>query len=573
MNRNFKKPIIYPTKLDEFRVRISQIPPLDVAFKSMALTDYEMLIAVVYRLNELIKINGEYIDLTNEVLEWVMEDGLTQAVLTQLISWKDDGTLDQLIDDLLFNSKLDKTEFNIFKDQLNTTLTQLETVFNGEIININTNIAVIENDVSDIKINITDIEDEIDEFNDEYQLFKTNVQALELKTSERLKDVAINIKEYEYLVDDGDWSFALQTALNESADEGAVIFIPHKIKISQTIKFPMSSISSNKLKSITILGNMKNLETGKLDGDSEGHSVIDFTGNGLLFDLTGDHSEVNSSVSFIDIALHGHDVVNSKAIEIHNARKTLMRNVLIRNFDSGITIKGYVYYSHFDLIKVLYSQTLGMLVQGVLSGSQISNCQFSKTSNGHGLDIQYGGNGFVITSCYFEQNTGAGVRLYSTEQVTLAHCYFEHNFENIYYSPRSNHAGAITVIGCGFSFDVDTDYFMRVQGDVHTTFIGNRITNNKGVENVLIRTVNGDNKLVAFGNIFRGFAFNRLQSETKQKLVLYNNTLNIDEVKLTGYLNFNRATDGDVTGTTPTKRVRVKDGEGNFIGWIQIYEG
>lgn len=123
---NFKKPIIPITNLETFKVRISQIPPFDVAFKEMALTDYEMLVATIYRLNELIGINQKYIDLTEDTLNWLIEDGLTQEVTNKLIEWLNDGTLENLINETLFNMKLDKTEFEDYKNILNQTLLDLE---------------------------------------------------------------------------------------------------------------------------------------------------------------------------------------------------------------------------------------------------------------------------------------------------------------------------------------------------------------------------------------------------------------------------------------------------------------
>lgn len=52
------------TYLDNMRVRISQIPPLDLKFNHSVLTEYELLVATIQKLNEIV-------DLTNLTLqEW-----------------------------------------------------------------------------------------------------------------------------------------------------------------------------------------------------------------------------------------------------------------------------------------------------------------------------------------------------------------------------------------------------------------------------------------------------------------------------------------------------------------------
>lgn len=115
--KDFSKPVVKQELLEGFRVRVSQIPPMDVAFKTMALTDYEILVAVIYRLNELIQVTQGYIDLTVDVLDWVMNDGLNIAVLERLTEWLNDGTLENLINETLFKMKLDKEEFYKFQEE------------------------------------------------------------------------------------------------------------------------------------------------------------------------------------------------------------------------------------------------------------------------------------------------------------------------------------------------------------------------------------------------------------------------------------------------------------------------
>lgn len=141
MENNFTKPNIDFNSFKDFKVRISQIPPLDVAFNTMALSEYELLVATIYRLNELITYTNSYTELINEIMIWVVNDGLEMAVLEQLLEWKENGTLETIINDTLFNSKLDKDDFNefvsdvyeVFIDGIDTRITDLENDLNDNL--------------------------------------------------------------------------------------------------------------------------------------------------------------------------------------------------------------------------------------------------------------------------------------------------------------------------------------------------------------------------------------------------------------------------------------------------------
>ena len=123
---SFNKPSVDMKKFRDFKVRISQVPPMDVAFQSMALTEYELLVATIYKLNELISQTNSYTELINDILEWVVNDGLEESVKDMLIEWKNDGTLEDLINETLFNTKLDKVVFEQYKTDTNVLIENLE---------------------------------------------------------------------------------------------------------------------------------------------------------------------------------------------------------------------------------------------------------------------------------------------------------------------------------------------------------------------------------------------------------------------------------------------------------------
>ena len=153
---SFNKPSVDMKKFRDFKVRISQIPPMDVAFESMAISEYELLVATIYRLNELIKHTNSYTELIDEILEWVLNEGLEQAVLDKLNVWLNDGTLEVLINETLFNMKLDKTEFEEYKLLVSQTLEDLEIIINGEISRIDGELEDLDTDIQEINEQLED---------------------------------------------------------------------------------------------------------------------------------------------------------------------------------------------------------------------------------------------------------------------------------------------------------------------------------------------------------------------------------------------------------------------------------
>ena len=120
-----KKPIFNNTfkKTLDFNVKISQVPPMDLAFQTMALSEYELLVATIYKLNELIEVNNTYTNLIDDILEWVVGDGLESVVKEILIQWKDNGSLEELVNETLFTSKLDVNVFDSFVNDVFTLFT------------------------------------------------------------------------------------------------------------------------------------------------------------------------------------------------------------------------------------------------------------------------------------------------------------------------------------------------------------------------------------------------------------------------------------------------------------------
>ena len=115
--------------------------------------------------SKLIQKMDEVITQTNEsfnYLDWLKEQGLTDEVIKLMIEWKEDGTLETLINDVLFqniqndigaiNTQLDVIETNHLND-----IESINTKLNNDIESINTklsnNIETINLQLDNIKTN------------------------------------------------------------------------------------------------------------------------------------------------------------------------------------------------------------------------------------------------------------------------------------------------------------------------------------------------------------------------------------------------------------------------------------
>lgn len=72
-----------------------------------SLSILEKMNKMIWKLNKLGELTNDMLDRWNEVIEWVLEDGLQQAVLDQLEEWLEDGTIKDLINKEIFQELRD----------------------------------------------------------------------------------------------------------------------------------------------------------------------------------------------------------------------------------------------------------------------------------------------------------------------------------------------------------------------------------------------------------------------------------------------------------------------------------
>ena len=113
---SFERPIINMKKYKDFKVAISQVPPMDMAFKEMAINDYELLVATIYKLNELVGATNKYTEKIDEVLEWLVNEGLFETTTEIVNALLDDG---QLLLDVDYNKYTETLSFVFGRGDLN----------------------------------------------------------------------------------------------------------------------------------------------------------------------------------------------------------------------------------------------------------------------------------------------------------------------------------------------------------------------------------------------------------------------------------------------------------------------
>lgn len=73
--------------LSNMRVRISQIPPLDLKFNHSVLTEYELLVATIQKLNEIVDLTNLTLQEWYELRNWLQNEliNYTTQILNEML--------------------------------------------------------------------------------------------------------------------------------------------------------------------------------------------------------------------------------------------------------------------------------------------------------------------------------------------------------------------------------------------------------------------------------------------------------------------------------------------------------
>lgn len=467
----------------------------------------------------------------------------TKKILTE---WKNDGTLEGVIS-LVWEEKADKTYVDNLIDQTANALTD----------------------------NYTQADDSLrDQIN-------ASVGERLAQTADDLSSRGVNIFKYKHLVPnidelvdyvEGDWSQALQAAMDDLPDKGGTIFIPTNIGVENTVIYPTVSTSQTELKPITLKGVSESRVAGVRDGYMSGLSAIEFRGEGSLFDLRlGSEANTNGFVAFIDLALHGNYTEGTIGIDAYDLRGAIFDNVMVRRF--GIGLRGHdIYYATFENFRTYYSIEYGVYISRFINGTKFHRCSFSDTSTGTGFYVSYGGVAVNFDSCWFENNK-YGIYCTNTQQLNLLNCYFENNtYTSVFLTGFENsNTAQLNSVSCFYNIHEESVSGIRYYGDVNI-HLSNTCVSPKTEGQKLVSGYNGNANVYSYGFVSLSNEVAIVAPGVRLKVDVGN--LNKDGLAtFENGIGVGNSIDGDVTSTAKTKKIQVFDKYGEPLGYVQLYAG
>ena len=276
-------------------------------------------------------------------------------------------------------------------------------------------------------------------------------------------DRIVNVRSFKDRVKAGDWSPAIQAAIDSINKKngytaGGVVLIP-----AGTYRIDRSIVIGNKpahwgLKlsgyGATLVGS-KTLDKQKLIAPEKEEAD---KGVPILI-LKHPNAKGSEGASFCIEGLRFKREQRLKGIAISVPWKDVPKNVSFRNLKIhnqkiGIHIKFAWQFSFSDCL--FRENDIGMMLQSHANNIGIVNCAFRRQHR-HGLQIgpdrgQWASNGYHISGSIFESNKGYGILLRSAGQIKISGNYFEAN---------GNGVGVNTPNG---EVTIDTNLFYGIYG-------------------------------------------------------------------------------------------------------------
>lgn len=265
---------------------------------------------------------------------------------------------------------------------------------------------------------------------------------------------SINVHDYQDHVEGGDWSRAIQAAI-DYVDErngftrGAVIYFPPgKYRVDQTIvvgKKPahwgiqLLGHGAILIGSKTLDERSQEAEWAEQDKKLKGNKLIAFEDDkGLGPAILEVHNPPEYEGAGITIegltfdreqARHGIGI----KIALQHPKVTTLRSVRVFNQDIGVHVN-YAWQIYFNEC-LFRSNRVGVLGQNHFNAISFVNCTFRRNHH-HGLQIgpnrgQWGSSAVNATGCIFESNKGYGLYNAGGVQVVVTGGYFEANGNSI----------------------------------------------------------------------------------------------------------------------------------------------
>ncbi|MEA3399901.1 MAG: right-handed parallel beta-helix repeat-containing protein [Armatimonadota bacterium] len=273
------------------------------------------------------------------------------------------------------------------------------------------------------------------------------------------QQVAVNVQDYAELAEEGDWSPAIQAAIDSFSSEespgGTIVLPPGVYRVSSTIRLGtgpgqwglhMVGYGATLLATAALdAQEWSDVEPEEAEhgppimvvqgpGGREGAS---FTIEGLTFDREQRHGGVGVSVPWSERV----------------PKNTTFRSVRFLGQKVGVHINHS--WQVFFAECLFRGNDVGMIIQNHGNNIGITNCTFRRNHH-HGLVIgpdrgQWASNGQHISGSIFEANKGYGILLLDSAQTVIAGSYFEAN---------GNHIGVRTP----WQTTIDTNLFWGYYG-------------------------------------------------------------------------------------------------------------
>ncbi len=267
-------------------------------------------------------------------------------------------------------------------------------------------------------------------------------QAIESRIADVGDDGRVDVREFQNVVANGDWSPAIQAAIDWVSEEngfsaGATIFFPPgTYRIDRSIV-----LGGNKAHwglhllgyGATLVGSSALDEQPLVDPEPEeedaGVPIL------ILNDME-EHGVEGAGYCIEGLRFTRENAPNGIAISVpwnEIPKGTTFRSIKVHGQNIGVHVK-FAWQLYFSDC-IFRGNTTGMVIQSHGNNIGIVNCIFRRNHE-HGLVIgpdrgQWGSNGQHISGSIFEANKGYGILLLSSAQTVISGNYFEANGNDI----------------------------------------------------------------------------------------------------------------------------------------------
>ena len=320
----------------------------------------ELICKLAQKMNEVITQSNESFN----YLDWLKGQGLSDEVIKIMLEWKEDGTLETLINDVLLQNIQNDIE------SINTKLTNNIETINLQMDNIETN------HLNDIELINTKLTNDVGAINLQLDNIKTN-------------HLNVNIRDFgakcDGITDDTE---AIKKAINkikENNGKSSLDLSSGTILISENIIIPpLVKIYGRGIYKTTIKA-------------KEGVSI--------LLDITSDGIYNNE---FYDFTIDGSNITNIKGIYFSEKNATIndenckFENILIVNCTDSLIIGSNNRGNRFDNINIEHCIN-GLILNG--TDNMLNNITISSITN-NGIEINGSNNHLSMSKVFYSDKVG-----------------------------------------------------------------------------------------------------------------------------------------------------------------------